>query len=46
MLERSDKLKEALTWALAWIDAVPQDALLPAMPGFDRDYVNELLELR
>ncbi len=46
MLERSDKLKEALTWALAWIDAVPEDALLPAMPGFDRDYVNELLELR
>lgn len=37
------KLREALRWALDWIDAVPEDTTLPAMPGFDRDYVNELL---
>jgi hypothetical protein len=38
------KLREALTWALAWIDAVPSDTALPTMPGFDRDYVNGLLD--
>ncbi|GEM_PF-1878155 len=37
------KLRDALRWALEWIDAVPVDATLPAMPGFDRDYVNDLL---
>ena len=47
MLETSHKinrLSEALKWALEWIDAVPQDTLLPGMPGFDRDYVNSLLK--
>ncbi len=42
--DQSDKLKEALRWALEWIDAVPDDVQLPVMPGFDRDYVNSLLE--
>lgn len=36
-------LREALRAALDWIDAVPQDTVLPAMPGFDRDDVEELL---
>jgi hypothetical protein len=45
LLKQSDELKEALKWALEWIDAVPDNVLLPAMPGFDRDYVNGLLEL-
>jgi len=40
------KLREALRWALEWIDAVPPDTTLPAMPGFDRDYVNDLLDAR
>jgi hypothetical protein len=39
-----ESLTQALTWALAWIDAVPKDTPLPTMPGFDRDYVNDLLE--
>ncbi|WP_415912233.1 hypothetical protein [Neptuniibacter sp. QD37_11] len=26
-----------------WIDAVPSDTVLPAMPGFDRDYVDATL---
>lgn len=30
----------ALEAALEWIDAVPVDTPLPAMPGFDRDWVN------
>lgn len=42
-LKHAAALHEALRWALEWIDAVPQDVTLPAMPGFDRDYVNELL---
>lgn len=29
--------------ALEWIDAVPSDTQLPAMPGFDRDEVNQLI---
>jgi hypothetical protein len=49
MLETSHKinrLSEALKWTLEWIDAVPKDTLLPGMPGFDRDYVNNLLASR
>ena len=37
-------LLEALKAALEWIDAVPADTSLPAMPGFDRDEVNALIE--
>lgn len=36
-------LLAALTNALEWIDAVPSDMPLPAMPGFDRDEVNALI---
>ncbi|MEC6146119.1 MULTISPECIES: hypothetical protein [Klebsiella pneumoniae complex] len=38
-----DKLLKALTDALEWIDAVPPKTALPAMPGFDRDEVNNLI---
>jgi len=40
-----DRLREALSWALEYIDAIPSDsaAKFPAMPGFDRDYVNGVL---
>lgn len=43
--DRERKLREALDAALDWIDAVPEEvvASLPAMPGFDRDYVNDIL---
>lgn len=39
------RLREVLRDALNWIDAVPSDIVagLPAMPGFDRDYVECLL---
>jgi hypothetical protein len=37
------ELLEALRWTLEWIDAVPSDTVLPAMPGFDRDEVNRIL---
>lgn len=38
-----DELLKALTYALEWIDAVPSETALPAMPGFDRDEVNNLI---
>ena len=28
---------------LEWIDAVPRETVLPAMPGFDRDWVDEIV---
>ena len=39
------ELRVALGCALNWIDAVPSDAAasFPAMPGFDRDWVDGLL---
>lgn len=39
------EMAEALKAALEWIDAVPDDvaARLPAMPGFDRDWVDGIL---
>lgn len=41
--EINAQLLAALSDALEWIDAVPSDTPLPAMPGFDRDAVNELI---
>lgn len=41
--EINTQLLAALSDALEWIDAVPSDMPLPAMPGFDRDAVNELI---
>lgn len=42
-MDTNKALLEALVAALEWIDAVPSDTLLPVMPGFDRDEVNELI---
>lgn len=44
--EAIKELKEYLRYALDWIDAVPRElaAQLPAMPGFDRDDAEALLE--
>lgn len=35
---------ECLEGALAWIDAVPANTVLPAMPGFDRDQVDSIVQ--
>ena len=40
----TDELRLGLKMALEWIDAVPKDIQLPTMPGFDRDWVNGLIE--
>lgn len=37
------QLLAALEAALDWIDAVPRETVLPTMPGFDRDVVDELM---
>lgn len=41
--QKHHHLLAALENALEWIDAVPSDTQLPAMPGFDRDEVNQLI---
>lgn len=43
--DRTKDLRTALQAALEYIDALPADtvAALPGMPGFDRDWVDELL---
>jgi len=38
--EENGKLIDCLKWALEWIDAVPCDTVLPTMPGFDREYID------
>lgn len=38
-----DEIAACLRMALDWIDAVPSDLQLPAMPGFDRDYVDSVI---
>lgn len=44
MTEREKELLYWLQAALEWIDAVPSDTQLPAMPGFDRDVVDSLID--
>jgi len=43
--ERERVLRDAVGMALEWIDAIPDEiaATLPAMPGFDRDSLNDTL---
>jgi len=43
VLDAAHDLLEALECALEWIDAVPRETVLPAMPGFDRDWVDEIV---
>jgi hypothetical protein len=38
-----DDLAAAVRHTLDWIDKVPSELPLPAMPGFDRDWVESLL---
>jgi hypothetical protein len=39
------ELLQVVEAAFEWIDAVPQDAVLPAMPGLDRDWVYRAIDL-
>lgn len=43
-----DQLREVLQVMLAqqeYIDAIPKDVVLPTMPGFDRDWADEVTHL-
>lgn len=43
LMASSPRLLEMLEDALEWIDAVPQDTVLPTMPGFCREDVDDLI---
>lgn len=43
LIAAAPDLLDALKLALDWIDAIPDGTLLPVMPGFDRDWVNDLI---
>lgn len=48
MITNTEQFKEELLWALKacleWIDAIPEEVELPAMPGFDRDWVESVID--
>lgn len=41
--QRNKRLTDVCVALLAWIDAVPKEVQLPAMPGFDRDEVDAII---
>ena len=41
---RIEELTEVAKAMREWIDAVPQNVSLPAMPGFDRDWADEIID--
>lgn len=43
-LGRIQDLKEVASAMREWIDAVPSDTELPTMPGFDRDWADEVID--
>ena len=43
---RIAKLEEIIGWCFEYLDAIPKDIVLPVMPGFDRDYANEVYDER
>ena len=43
-LERErDELREVAAALREWIDAIPKETALPAMPGVDRDWVDSVI---
>ena len=44
LLKRMSELKEVAKAMREWIDAVPDNTELPAMPGFDRDWADEVID--
>ena len=41
--EQLNNLREVAEAMREWIDAVPNDTVLPAMPGFDRDWADNII---
>jgi hypothetical protein len=46
MANRIAELEERLQAAMGYIDAIPKDTVLPAMPGFDRDWMDSIWDNR
>lgn len=44
LITHNENLVKCLQWVLDWIDAVPPGTQLPSMPGFDRDYVDNIIK--
>ncbi len=42
--KKKSRLLEIAKSLLEWVDAVPADTVLPAMPGMDRDWVDTVIE--
>jgi hypothetical protein len=42
--KRATELEEVARAMREWIDAVPKDIVLPAMPGFDRDWADGIID--
>jgi hypothetical protein len=42
--DERDKLLEVTLAMREYIDAIPKDLVLPAMPGFDRDWADEIID--
>lgn len=42
--ERCKQLEQVCRAMRNWIDAVPKDTVLPAMPGFDRDWADNIID--
>ncbi|WP_414454363.1 hypothetical protein [Enterobacter roggenkampii] len=43
LIAAAPDLLDALQAAMDYIDAIPKDVVLPAMPGFDRDWVDGVI---
>lgn len=41
---KRDDLLELVLAMMEYIDAIPKDAVLPAMPGFDRDWADDVID--
>lgn len=44
ILSQRDELLEVVKAMRQWIDAVPSNTPLPAMPGFDRDWADSVID--
>ena len=43
LIASAPELLQIAQFALAYIDAIPKDLDLPAMPGFDRDWADSVI---
>jgi len=44
LIKRYDELLDVALAMREYIDALPKDLILPAMPGFDRDWADDVID--